>query len=148
MCDAHRQDKYAGMGLSDIVIEMARIDADIKALGEKKTDMQHEYDAIRKFALPSAMDDAGISNMNVTGVGRVSLRSDVYASIPATNKEAAFDWLRGTSHGGVIKESVHAGTLKALMKTLIKEGGELPPDEIIRVQPYTMAVLTRTKSDA
>jgi len=143
--EPHRSEKYKQMSLEQIVTTMSEMHAAIDELNKRKSDIQAEYDAIRKHALPDAMDDAGLSNMTVKGVGRISLRHDVYATIKAGNKVAAFDWLRGTGHGGIVQESVHAATLKALMKTLIKEGGDLPPEELINVTPYSLAVLTRTK---
>jgi len=139
----HPSSKYDGMTAVELAKIMAKLSESIADLDAIRKEAQIEYDAIRKYALPDAMDNEGISNMNVTGVGRVHLRSDVYASIASGEQTAAFDWLRGTGHGGVIKSTVHTGTLKSLMKTIIREGGDLPPEELIRVQPYNMAVLTR-----
>jgi len=138
--------KFEGMSAVELASMMSSLADRISKLNEAKRVLQADYDAIRKHALPDAMDSEGLNNMSVVGVGRVSLRSDLYATIPAANKPAAFDWLRGTGHGGVVREEVHTGTLKALMKSLIREGKELPPEDLIRVTPYSMAVLTRSNS--
>jgi len=139
---------YDGMPAVKIAEEMARIAAEVAALSEAKTTAQKKLDSIRKFALPDAMEREGIHNMTVTGIGRFALRADVYAQLSSANKDVAFDWLRGTGHGCIIKDSVHAGTLKSLMKTLIRDGKALPPEDLIRITPYSIAVLTRTAADA
>jgi len=138
--------KFDGLSSVELASMMSVLAEEISSLNDKKRVLQADYDAIRKHALPDAMDAEGISNMSVVGIGRINLRSDLYATIPAANKPAAFDWLRGTGHGGVVKEEVHTGTLKALLKSLIREGKELPPEDLIRVTPYSMAVLTRSNS--
>ncbi len=145
MANEHPAEKYRGKSVTELVNIMARIQDRIDKLDEYRKELYAEYDAVRKHALPEAMQEEGISSCTVDGVGRVTLRSDIYASIPASNREAAFDWLRGTGHGGVIKESIHHGTLKALIKEMIRSGEQLPPEDLVKVTPYDMAVLTRSK---
>jgi len=141
----HYREEYSDKTPVELAAAMHDVAAEIAIIDEHRKKRAAEYDAIRKYLLPERMEDEGLSNMKITGIGRISLRTDVYASILAVNKDVAYDWLRGTGHGGIIKETVHAGTLKALMKTIIKEGGDLPPEEIVKVQPYTIAVLTKAK---
>lgn len=113
-----------------------------------KKALQKEYDAIRKVWLPQAMDDEGLTNMNIDGVGRVAVRSDLYVSIPAAARDVAYDWLRGTGHGGIIKETVHAGTLRSTVKEMLRKGEALPDHEVLKVTPFDIAVLTKSKENS
>jgi len=136
-------DKYMSESIPKLVGLMMDIKTKLDDLDTERKALVTEYDAIRKYALPDRMDEEGVSNATIKGVGRVHIRADVFANIPAAHREMAYDWLRGMGHGGIIKETVHSGTLKALMKSLIKEGGDLPPDEVIKVVPNQTAVVTR-----
>jgi len=140
-------DLYAGSSAVEVAKAMASVAEEIRIIDDHRKNRVAEYDAIRKRILPDRMEDEGLASMNVMGTGRISLRTDVYANIPAPTRENAFNWLRGMGHGGMIKETVHSGTLKALMKSILRDGGDLPPEDVIKVQPYSMAVLTRTKTN-
>jgi len=137
---------YEGMTAVELAKRMSTAAEQVAIHDGRRKDAQKILDDIRKYALPEAMENEGLQNMKVADVGRFSIRSDVYAQISAENKDMAFDWLRGTGHGGIIKDTVHAATLKSLLKTMIREGKELPPEELVKVTPYSIAVLTRTKS--
>jgi len=131
----------------ELAHKMRELSIQLDEANRVKKDLQSDYDMLRKSLIPQAMENEGISNVAVTGVGSLQLRSDLYVSIPSERKTEAFDWLIGTGHGGVIKAAVHPGTLKALLKDLLKEGADQPPEDVIKVTPYTMAVLVRKKKD-
>lgn len=133
------------LSLVQLAVEMRRVSDELEAVNDRKKDLQKDYDTLRRTLIPEAMDDDGVRSLTVDGVGQIQLRSDVFASIAAEHKQEAFDWLTGTGHGGLIKEAVHTGTLKALMKELIKTGVELPPESCIKVTPYTQAVLVKSR---
>jgi len=105
--------------------------------------VQKEFDILRKEVLPEKMEETGFDNVKVTGVGRISLRAEMYASIKADHKEQAYEWLVSEGHEDLIKPTVNASTLKAFCKEQISEGVELP-DEFFSVTPFTMATLTKT----
>lgn len=122
--------------MNDIRIELE----EVKAIS---TGFQKKYDALRLNLIPSAMDDDGISTITIEGIGRLSLTSDIYASIPAAQREEAWEWLREHKLGDIIKETVHAGTLKATLKSLLKKGEEEIPEDLFKVTPYTRASITK-----
>jgi len=136
---------YEGMTANAITRRMKEVSDRIDQYDEVKKKLQKEYDALRKMWLPMAMDSEGLSNMNIDGVGRVALRSDIYVSIPAAARDVAYDWLRGTGHGGIIKQTVHAGTLRSTVKEMLRKGEALPDPEVLKVTPFDIAVLTKQK---
>ena len=137
--------KYDGVAAADLTRRMSELAERIDLLEQSKKEHQKEYDAIRKRYLPDAMADEGIENIRLEGVGAVSVRSDVYVTIPAESRDVAYDWLRGTGHGGIIKETVHSSTLRATVKEMLRKGAVLPDPEVLKVTPFDIAVLTRKK---
>ena len=111
-------------------------------IAEQERIFNIRIEAITKQELPTAMDDDGITNIKIDGVGRVNLRGEVYTQILAENREAAYEWLRATGRGSLIVETVNASTLKAAAKDWLKQGEEIPQD-LIKVTPCTVAVLTK-----
>jgi hypothetical protein len=109
-----------------------------------KTRAQEKFDFLRLNRLPDLMDEEGISNVTIDDVGRVTLTSDVYASIPAAKRQDAYDWFKNNGHGDLIKETVNAGTFKAFAKGCIKKGEELP-EHLFKITPFSRASITKTK---
>ncbi len=128
-------------------VELASIMNDTRILLEEakaiKVALQKKFDALRLNLIPSAMDDDGITSANIDGIGRIGLTSDLYASIIKDQQSQAFGWLRDHNHGDAVKETVNAGTLKALLKVVIKKGEVTIPEEIFKVTPYSRAAITK-----
>lgn len=112
------------------------------ALAAEEKIINTRIEELTKKEIPEAMDEDGISNVKIDGVGRVALRGEVYTSILAENRDAAYQWLRDTGRESLITETVNASTLKAAAKEWLKNGEEIPA-EFIKVTPITVAVLTR-----
>ncbi len=103
---------------------------------------QKRLDEIRLTELPEAMENAGFEKMTIADVGTVYIRADLYASIPAAVKDDAWTWLIENGHQDLISTTINGSTFKAWCKEQIKLGEQLP-DNLFKVTPYTMAVLTR-----
>jgi len=134
---------FRSLPLNEAIKLMSDIKNDLDTVNDHRATLNKAYDFLRTTVIPEKMDEAGESTKTMDGIGRITLQADVYASIPAECKEAAYDWLNEHGHGGVVQETVNAGTLKALMKRLLREGVEVP-EELFRVTPVTRAVITRT----
>lgn len=130
------------LDLLGAVEKMKELRGTLDAIKAQKTLHQADFDALRLHIIPALMDEDGITNVTFDEVGRVTLTGDVYASIPAPKAEMAFKWLRDNNHGGLIKETVNSGTLKAFIKNQIKKGEEIP-DDIFKVTPYSRATITK-----
>ena len=93
----------------------------------------------REF-IPDVMRANNIKSTTIEGVGRVSLGTRWSASI--LDKEAGFEWLRGSDNGGVIQETVNAQTLGALAKELSTLNIDLPQD-IFKTSVMTYTSITK-----
>lgn len=132
-----------GRSIPQLAAELRKLKDLKEAQEEDLKDTNKAIEEITKIILPEKMDDEGISNIKIDGVGRITLRGEVYASILAANREAAYEWLRDTGRASLISNTVNASSLKAAVKEWIKNGEEIP-DDLIKVTPITVAVLTRT----
>ena len=139
-------DEYLKMYGEKSVVELGGFLRELKDLKEAQEadlkDTNIAIEVITKVLLPQKMDEQGIQNVKIDGVGRISLRGEVYASILAENRELAYDWLRNTGRAALITNTVNPSTLKAAAKEWIKNGEEIP--EFIKITPATVATLTRT----
>ena len=139
-------DHYIKMFENNDIVELANKLRGLKDLKEAQEadlkDTNMAIEAIIKVLLPQKMDEQGIQNVKIDGVGRVSLRGEVYASILAENRELAYDWLRSTGRAALITNTVNPSTLKAAAREWLKNGEEIP--EFIKITPATVATLTRT----
>ena len=139
-------EQYIKMFENNDIVELANKLRGLKDLKEAQEadlkDTNMAIEAITKVLLPQKMDEQGIQNVKIDGVGRISLRGEVYASILAENRELAYDWLRNTGRASLITNTVNPSTLKACAKEWLKNGEEIP--EFIKITPATVATLTRT----
>ena len=133
--------EYVGRDLHDLAAYLAQAQADLEDLRKKSAALQGRVDFLRDIALPHALDEAGLKNATVDGVGRVALTHDLYASIKVEDRDAAFNWLRENGHEALIVETVNAQTLRAWAKEQIRNGK--PISERIGLRPFTRATLTK-----
>ena len=109
-----------------------------------QTTLSKWHDLVRKRLLPEKLQEKNINGITFTGIGKVSLIDDAYVSVKANQQQSAFEWLSDMGHGEIIKETVHAGVLKALLKNKLKEGEEIPED-IFNIQEYKYSKIKSEK---
>lgn len=127
--------------ISKLALELRKLKDQKDDLAEKTKAINLRIEEICNKDLPTAMDDDGVSNVVVDGAGRVTLRGELYVSILAENREAAYEWMRQTGRGSLITETVNASSLKAAAKEWLKKNEEIPSS--IKVTPVTVATLTK-----
>ncbi len=133
---------YQAAPTIDFVRRMVELRAEKDALEEKLKGVNLEFDIIRMKIIPERFDEEGIKNLNINGIGRVSLTADLFVSIAAGKKEQAYDYLRDIGKGSLITPNVNPSTLKAAVKAMLKAGTELP-EELFKVTPFTRASITK-----
>ena len=128
------------MGLVDLVGLQNELRQMHEKIDEHKCAIGKLYDHIRTNVVPAKMDEEGVDNITVTGVGRVSLTSDIYLRV--VDKEKSFDWLEENGHADMIVSNVNSSSLKALLRRMLRDGVELPQD-VFAVTPFTRASITK-----
>ncbi len=96
---------------------------------------------LREETIPSAMQELGLEELKLNTGQKLSIKQEVYASIPAANKEAAYDWLNTNGFGGLIKVEVAADFRKGeqevamqLFNRLQEEGLQVHFDQGVHAQ--------------
>ena len=115
---------------------------DLENLKAHQSAAQKRFDEIRKVKIPALMEEMGLDGTKVTGIGRISLRQEAYASMNKERKPEAYAWLEENGHGDLIQPTVNGSTLKAFLKEQVKKG-EIIPDELFNFTPYEMATITK-----
>ena len=111
-------------------------------MGKLKTTLQKFHDYLRHGAIPDKMDEQNITTITFDDIGRVSLTSDLRASIKKDNREKAYKWLEKQGFADLIQETINASSLKAFCKARIKKGDKLPED-LFTVSPFSRASITK-----
>ena len=115
---------------------------DLKLIGDSiKSSLGAYYDDMRVKHIPTKMDDEGINSIDVDGVGKVILTDDLRVKV--LDQEAQFEWLDETNNGSMIKQTVNAGSLKALLRRLMKSGDQPIPEEVFELAPFVRASIRK-----
>lgn len=135
------KEEYGKLTLVDMAKKMDEIRGLKDAVEEKLKKINAHYDALRLDLIPAKMEEDGIEGLKVEGVGRVSLTGDMYVRVQ--NKLELYTWLKEMKLGDLIQPTVNSSTLKASIKKRIKDGKEIPSEEILKVTPFTRASITK-----
>lgn len=131
------------MKLQELARELSNLKSAKDKIEDELSAINKRIEILARQEIPEAMDEAGVQNVKFEGIGKIYLKGDVFASIPAESRDAAYEWLELTGRGSLIKPTVNSSSLKAAVKEWIAQGEEIP-EELIKVTPYTQAVLTRS----
>lgn len=102
---------------------------------------KEEARRLREEALPSAMQEVGLTKVTLDSGRVISVAQEVYASISADNKPAAYAWLEEHDFGGLIKTEVSVAfgrgemeKAKGLQDELRGKGMQVDIDSSIHAQ--------------
>lgn len=79
---------------------VAQLEAKLEAARAQVTDLAERQ-------IPELMDNLGMRSFVTSSGHKVEVRKTIRASIPAANKDAAYDWLDKNGHGGLIKRNIN-----------------------------------------
>ena len=129
--------------MSALVRTLIDSDEKIKDLEGRVKEAKEKSRVLREETIPSALQELGISDLTLDTGQKLSVKQDVYASIPNNNKHEAFSWLNTNGFGGLIKVEVitsyskgEANVAKALFEELHRRG--LKADLKESVHPQTL----------
>jgi len=134
---------YEEMSLEQLASEMRNEREQLDDL--KATIAQHQktWDDLRKKWIPEKMEELGLDQCRLNGIGTLSLRTDAYCSVPAIKKEELYAWLLMNEHEALVTSTVNASTLKAFMKEQMLAGNAMPPEGVVNWSPYTYVAITK-----
>lgn len=134
---------YESMSLIELATEMKSTREKLDATKAVASALQKQFDILRLRFIPEKMEEDGIRNITIEGIGRVGVTGDMYVSTLAENREGLKQWMREHDHGALVSETINASTLKSWVKHQIADGEEYPVD-LINVTPFTRASITKS----
>lgn len=139
------------MTLADVTrLVQALIDAEDEAekIGLMLKEANKKAQALREESLPSALQEFGVNQLRLETGQVITIKQDVYASIPKDGQQEAYAWLTDNGHGGLIKSEVQVsfdrGELdkaSTLVGRLEEEG--FHPEFQEKVHPQTLKAFLR-----
>lgn len=105
----------------------ALLDAESKTKDAEQAlkDAKERERLIREETIPSAMQELGLESLVLDTGQKLKVQQEVYASIPAANKQAAYRWLNDNGFGGLIKVEVDASFGKGDQEAALELYNEL-----------------------
>jgi len=91
--------KQLADALKDAESETEKAELKLKEVKERER-------MIREETIPSAMQELGLESITLDTGEKLSVKQEVYASIPAAGKSKAYAWLSENGFGGLVKVSV------------------------------------------
>ena len=139
----------AGAKLSDLIREAQRQSALQEEHEQGAKDAKKEYHRITRELIPAEMEAMGLERVDVDG-NSISLQQFVYASIPATRKEEAYNFLRSIGEDDIIKNEVVVGfgmgqdnVAGAVVDDLRNQG--LAPAQKTHIHPMTLRTWAKNR---
>ena len=97
-------DKLAA--INTLVLRAEELARELEELEETRKHKDDERRRLVERDIPDAMREVGLSLVRLTDGSEVSLKDDVYASIPEAKLRTALSWLRQQGFGDIIKNEV------------------------------------------
>ena len=115
--------------LSALAHALVEADRGIEAAVEELSTRKEAARQLREESIPAAMMELGLNEVKLDSGEKVTIKQDVYASIPAAQRDEAYAWLEAHGFGGLLKTEVvlhftrgEKSKAEALMQELQSEG--------------------------
>lgn len=121
--------EYDGLSLIEAGKIMFKVRQELDAATDVKSALEKRYEYICSRIIPPLMEDQELSNFRLWdefGNKGIRVQDELFASSPAENFDALRAWLTENNEDGIIKETIHSGTLKSWVRERIKKGLEYP----------------------
>jgi hypothetical protein len=143
--DTHNEalDERPTLTLVEAVKDLAQTREVLEEINKHRASLNKRAEWLALIVIPEALDNAGIKTANFDGVGKVHTLADAWVTCPKDSSGDLLQWLADMGLDDVIKSTVNASTLKALVVRRLKAGEELP--EFLKITPYTKAVFTKER---
>ncbi len=89
--------------MSSLARALVAADEVVKAKEQELTDAKETARVLREETRPNAMMELELKRLDLESGQKITVKQDVYASIPAASKDDAFKWLTKNGFGGLIK---------------------------------------------
>ena len=139
--------------LSEQVLRLRDLEAEVKAQEEKIKQTQKEIARISEDVIPTMLSEMGLSQLKLADGSSVDVKPFYNASISVANREKAYKWLRDNGLGDIIKNDVTVSfgrneDNKAVDYANLAKSHGFEPTQKLKVEPMTLKALVRERIEA
>ena len=139
--------------LSEQVLRLRDLEAEVKAQEEKIKQTQKEIARISEDVIPTMLSEMGLSQLKLADGSSVDVKPFYTASISVANREKAYKWLRDNGLGDIIKNDVTVSfgrneDNKAVDYANLAKSQGFEPTQKLKVEPMTLKALVRERIEA
>jgi len=139
--------------LADKVQQLKNLEDEIETAEKKLKDLKQKAELISGEIIPTMMQEMNIKTLKLADGSAVEVKPVYGASIPASKKEEAFNWLRKNGLGDLIKNEVTVSfgrneDNKAVQYASLAQGQGYEPVQKLKVEPMTLKALVRERLEA
>ena len=139
--------------VAELANTLLAVERDITAAELALKETKERARVLREESIPSAMQELGMQSFRLSSGEQVTVKQDVYASIPVASRGEAFEWLEEHGFGGLIKTELalhfskgEAEQAEALAAQLRVEG--VQPELERAVHPQTLKAFLREQLES
>jgi len=93
--------------ISELAFQQVKLEDTIATQERLIKDLKAQHKKLSTDTLPTAMQAAGMVNFALTDGSEVSVKEELFMSIPKKNKAEAADWLVAHDHESLVKNDVY-----------------------------------------
>ena len=138
--------------LSSHVLELQALEDEIKLDEERLSRKKEKADKLSQQVIPEIMESMKMKTMKLRDGSSIEIKEIYSATIPKDKQEGAFNWLRNSDLGDLIKNEITVSfgrneDNKASEYADLARGRGYQPSQKLKVEPMTLKALFRERSE-
>ena len=139
--------------LSSHVLELQALEDEIKLDEERLSRKKEKADKLSQQVIPEIMESMKMKTMKLRDGSSIEIKEIYSATIPKDKQEGAFNWLRNSDLGDLIKNEITVSfgrneDNKASQYAILAQGQGYEPVQKLKVEPMTLKALVRERLES
>ena len=139
--------------LSEQALKLKEMEKDLAAKEDEIKKLKQDIDIISGEVIPTMMQEMNLSSLKLADGSSIEVKPVYGASISASKKEEAFNWLRNNGLGDLIKNEITVSfgrneDNKAALYAELAQGQGYQPTQKLKVEPMTLKALVRERLES
>ena len=139
--------------LSEQALKLKEMEKDLAAKEDEIKKLKQDIDIISGEVIPTMMQEMNLSSLKLADGSSIEVKPVYGASISASKKEEAFNWLRNNGLGDLIKNEITVSfgrneDNKAASYAELAQGQGYQPVQKLKVEPMTLKALVRERIES
>ena len=139
--------------LSEQALKLKEMEKDLAAKEDEIKKLKQDIDIISGEVIPTMMQEMNLSSLKLADGSSIEVKPVYGASISASKKEEAFNWLRNNGLGDLIKNEITVSfgrneDNKAAEYAVLAQGQGYQPTQKLKVEPMTLKALVRERLES